>query len=218
LTFLRPGCGGSASYLDRNAAAGCASPHASCLLRRAPMRTSCWSATVAPWQRCPSRTCHSRRGSEPPSGALEVLPVATDLHYGCPLGKQALRQHVVNGRYLQSFRTCPSQQLSTISSLPHRQLSSRASRPFHTEETRHCCRYSPHPHPMLKDASFLNKGCACWATAVGAAPAMASWLDGGAAPGVVAGTGLEMCWAAATTVSGFGALPSRSGARCVDHI
>ncbi len=40
---------------------------------------------------------------------------------------------------------------------------------------------------------------------------MACWRDASAGPGALAGLGLEMGWAAAATVSGFGALPARCG-------
>ena len=56
---------------------------------------------------------------------------------------------------------------------------------------------------------FSGKGVVSWSAALGAAPAMAGWLDGGAAPGVASGAALEMAWAAAVKVAGFGALPSR---------
>ncbi len=48
-----------------------------------------------------------------------------------------------------------------------------------------------------------------WAAALGSKPAMACWRDARAGPGVLAGVGLEMGWAAAATVAGFGALPAR---------
>ena len=74
-------------------------------------------------------------------------------------------------------------------------------------------RYSPHPHPLLQDAVPTGKGCTRWAAMLGSRPAVACWRDASAGPGALAGMGLEMSWAAAVTVAGFGALPARYG-RC----
>lgn len=72
-----------------------------------------------------------------------------------------------------------------------------------------CRRYSPHPHPLLPDAVSTRKGCVCWTAALGSKPALACWRDAGRGRGAMVGSGLEMSWAAVTTVAGFGALPAR---------